>query len=120
MVSDPMVVVRANDVMGSDPMVVVRADDVMVSDPMVVDPMVVVRADDVMGSDPLLGGLAAGGYCPRSQSSGSTAAPRERRISKCRCGGRSGSVTPTVPMICPFATFAPLATFAPASDPYTE
>ena len=35
---------------------------------------------------------------PRNQSSGSTAAPFDRRISKCRCGGMSGSDVPTVPM----------------------
>src|SRR5215207_3226186 len=38
---------------------------------------------------------------PRSQASGSTAPPRPRRISKCRCARRSGSAEPTAPTVCP-------------------
>ncbi len=57
--------------------------------------------------------------CPRSHSSGSTERPFGR-ISKCRCGGRSGSVAPTVPIICPFGICCPLRTSMRDNDPYTE
>src|SRR3989442_244235 len=46
-------------------------------------------------------------FCPphpgRSHTAGSTAGP-PCRISKCRCGGSSGSEMPTPPMTCPLIT----------------
>src|SRR5688500_19901967 len=56
---------------------------------------------------------------PRSQLSGSTARPWGR-ISKCRCGRRSGSEMPTVPITSPFRIDTPVRTPTPASDTYTE
>lgn len=55
-------------------------------------------------------------YLLLSHTAGSMAGP-PWRISKCRCGGSSGSDMPTVPIVCPFCTVTPSRTSARAREP---
>src|SRR5437763_4197373 len=55
----------------------------------------------------------------RSHEAGSIAGP-PWRISKCKCGGSSGSEIPTPPISCPFTTVCPIRTIALDKEPSME